>query len=57
MRIDKHYDPYEDLEKEIIADIKYASDRIGGIMHTSTRVNSMGESCKVNTIEYDFSVQ
>tara|TARA_B100001769_G_scaffold31039_1_gene20380 strand:+ start:20144 stop:20317 length:174 start_codon:yes stop_codon:yes gene_type:complete len=57
MKIDKHYDPYEDLEKEIIADIKYASDRIGGIMHTSTRVNSKGESCKVITIEYDFSVQ
>lgn len=57
MKIDKHYDPYKDLENEILDDIKYASERIGGIMNTHIRVSHTGEQCKVITIEYDFKVQ
>jgi hypothetical protein len=57
MKIDKHYDPYKDLENEILDDIKYASERIGGIMNTHIKVSHTGEQCKVITIEYDFKVQ
>jgi len=53
MKVDKFYDPYEDLEKEILADLEYAAQRIGGKMTRSHRVQSNGRSSKVITIEYD----
>tara|TARA_B100000927_G_scaffold202330_2_gene163961 strand:+ start:21276 stop:21452 length:177 start_codon:yes stop_codon:yes gene_type:complete len=53
MKIDRYYDPYEDLEREIIADLEYAAQRIGGKMERITRVDSRGRSSKVITIEYD----
>tara|TARA_B100002019_G_scaffold107540_1_gene92386 strand:- start:20851 stop:21021 length:171 start_codon:yes stop_codon:yes gene_type:complete len=53
MKVDRFYDPYEDLEKEILADLEYAAQRIGGKMTRSRRVESNGRSSKVITIEYD----
>ena len=53
MKVDRFYDPYEDLEKEIIADLEYAAQRIDGKMTRSRRVESNGRSSKVITIEYD----
>ena len=53
MKIDRYYDPYEDLEREIIADLEYAAQRIGGKMERITRVDSRGRSSKMITIEYD----
>jgi len=53
MKVDKFYDPYEDLEKEILEDLEYAAQRIGGKMTRSRKVESNGRSSKVITIEYD----
>ena len=52
MKIDKHYDPYEDLENEILKDLEYAATRLGGTLKKSTQ-NYRGRVSKVITIEYD----
>ena len=30
MKVDKYYDPYEDLEKQVLQDLEYAATRLGG---------------------------
>ena len=32
MKVDKYYDPYEDLEKQVLKDLEYAATRLGGTM-------------------------
>ena len=56
MKVDKHYDPYEDLEKQVLKDIEYAATRLGGTMQKISRRDSHGRSSKVIQIEYDIEV-
>ena len=55
MKVDKYYDPYEDLEKQVLEDIEYAATRLGGTMKKSRR-NYRGRLSKVIEIEYDIEV-
>lgn len=52
MKVDKYYDPYEDLEKQVLEDLEYAATRLGGTLRKS-RQNYRGRVSKVVTIEYD----
>ena len=56
MKVDKYYDPFEDLEKEVVEEIEFLATRIGGVMTKMTRANSSGRSSKVIEIEYDIEV-
>ena len=53
MKVDKYYDPYEDLEKQVLQDLEYAATRLGGTMQKISKRDSMGRSSKVIQIEYD----
>ena len=53
MKVDRYYDPYEDLEKKVIKDIEYAATRLGGTMQKISKRNSMGRSSKIIQIEYN----
>ena len=53
MKVDKYYDPYEDLERQVLKDIEYAATRLGGTVQKISRRNSQGRSSKVIEIEYD----
>ena len=55
MKVDKYYDPYEDLEKQVLEDIEYSATRLGGTMRKSRR-NYRGRLSKVIEIEYDIEV-
>ena len=56
MKTDKYYDPFEDLEKEVVEEIEFLATRIGGTMTRKTRANSYGRSSKVIEIEYNIEV-
>ena len=56
MKVDKYYDPYEDLEKEVLEEMQFLATRIGGVMTKKTRANSQGRSSKIIEIEYDIEV-
>ncbi len=56
MKVDRFYDPYEDLEKQVIEDLEHAATRLGGKLTKMTRANSSGRSSKVIEIEYDIEV-
>ena len=49
MKVDRYYDPYEDLEKKVIKDIEYAATRLGGTMQKISKRDSMGRSCLLYT--------
>ena len=53
MKVDRYYDPYEDLERQVLKDIEYAATRLGGTVQKISRRNSHGRSSKVIEIEYD----
>ena len=53
MKVDKYYDPYEDLEKKVIKDIEYAATRLGGTIQKISKHDYMGRSSKIIQIEYD----
>lgn len=56
MKIDRYYDPYEDLEKEVLEELEYNTLRLGGVMTKLTRSDSTGRSSKVIEIEYDIEL-
>ena len=56
MKVDRFYDPYEDLEKQVMEDLEHAATRLGGKLTKMTRANSSGRSSKVIEIEYDIEV-
>lgn len=56
MKVDRYYDPYEDLERQVLEDIEYAATRLGGTVQKISRRNSQGRSSKVIEIEYDIEV-
>jgi len=53
MKVDRYYDPYKDLEKEVLEDLEYAATRLGGSIQKISKRNSMGRSSKIIQIEYD----
>ena len=57
MKVDRYYDPYEDLEKKVIKDIEYAATRLGGTIQQISKRDYTGRSSKVIQIEYDVREQ
>ena len=53
MKIDRHHNPYEDLENTLIVELEGIAKQLGGKMEKSTRCDSTGRSSKIITIEYD----
>ena len=61
MKIDRHHNPYEDLEntliveleEQIIQQIEVLVEELGGKMNKLTRSDSTGKSSKIISIEYD----
>ena len=56
MRVDRHHDPIQDLEDELIDEIEGIAHELGGIVARSWRHDSTGRSSKVIEIEYDIQV-
>ena len=52
MKIDKHYDPTDDLEK-LLQELDDIARQLNGKITYSSYGNSMGKSSKTVTIEYD----
>ena len=57
MNIDKHFDPTDDLEKELLQELDGIARQLNGKITYSTYGNSMGRSSKTVTIEYDIIEQ
>ena len=55
MNIDKHFDPTDDLEKELLQELDGIARQLNGKITYSTYGNSMGRSSKTVTIEYDIT--
>ena len=55
MKIDKHYDPTDDLEKELLQELDDIARQLQGKITYSSYGNSMGKSSKTVTIEYDIT--
>jgi len=53
MRVDRHYDPIDELEKDILNELEGITKQLGGTMCHSVRCNSMGRQSKVIEIEYN----
>ncbi len=53
MKIDRHHNPYEDLENTLIVELEGIAKQLGGKMSKSTRHDYTGKSSKIITIEYD----
>ena len=49
----KHYDPFEDLEKQVISELEESTKKLGGTMNKMLRCNSIGRQSKIVEIEYD----
>ena len=55
MKIDKHHDPYGDLESTLIQEIEGITRQLGGNVQRLTVRNSMGRQSKQIVIEYDIN--
>ena len=55
MKIDRHHNPYEDLENTLIVELEGIAKQLGGKMSKSTRHDYTGKSSKIITIEYDIT--
>ena len=55
MRIDKHFDPTDDLERELLKELDDIARQLKGKITYSSYGNSMGKSSKTVTIEYDIT--
>ena len=53
MKIDRHHNPYEDLENTLIVELEGITKQLGGKMTKSTRCDSTGKRSKIISIEYD----
>ncbi len=53
MNIDKHFDPTDDLERELLQELDDIARQLNGKITYSAYGNSMGRSSKTVTIEYD----
>ena len=55
MKIDKHHNPYDDLENTLIIELEGIAKQLGGKMSKSTRHDYTGRSSKIISIEYDIT--
>ena len=53
MRVDRHHDPIDELEKDILNELEGITKQLGGTMCQSIRCNSTGRQSKVIEIEYN----
>ena len=57
MRIDKHFDPTDDLERELLKELDDIAKQLRGKITYSHYGNSEGKSSKTVTIEYNIEAQ
>ena len=55
MKIDKHHDPYGDLESTLIQEIEGIARQLGGNVQRLTVCKSTGRQSKKIVIEYDIN--
>ena len=55
MKIDKHHDPYGDLENILIEEIEGIARQLGGNIEKLTVCKSTGRQSKKIVIEYDIN--
>ena len=55
MKVDRYYDPYEDLETQCLEELEHIAKSLGGNMTKLTRASSTGRSSKVIEIEYEIN--
>ena len=53
MRIDKHFDPTDDLERELLKELDDIAKQLRGKITYSNYVNSECKTSKTVTIEYN----
>ena len=53
MRVDRHHDPVDELEKELLDELEGIAKQLGGTMCQKTKCNSVGRQSKVIEIEYN----
>ena len=51
--VDRHHDPIEDLEEELLNELEGITKQLGGNITKLTRANSTGRMSKVIEIEYN----
>ena len=55
MKIDKHHNPYDDLENTLIIELEGIAKQLSGKMSKSTRHDYTGRRSKIITIECDIT--
>ena len=55
MRVDRHWDPVDNLEQELLTELEGITKQLGGNMKKLTRADSTGRMSKVIEIEYDIT--
>ena len=53
MRVDRHHDIAEELEKELLHELRGITTQLGGKMTQLTKADSTGKSSKIIQIEYN----
>ncbi len=53
MKIDRHHNPYEDLENTLIVELEGITKQLGGTIKKSLKIDYTGRQSKIITIEYD----
>ena len=47
MRVDRHHDPVDELEKELLDELEGIAKQLGGTMCQKTKCNSVGRQSKL----------
>jgi|TARA_A100001388_G_C28733658_1_gene482922 hypothetical protein len=55
MKVDRYYDPYEDLEKQCLQELEGIAKQLGGNMKKLTKADSTGRMSTVIEIEYNIT--
>ena len=53
MRVDRHHDIAEELEEELLHELRGITTQLGGKMTQLTKADSTGKSSKIIQIEYN----
>ena len=57
MRVDRHFNPVDDLEKELLQELDGIARQLNGKITYTHYGNSQGKTSKVVTIEYNIEEQ
>ena len=55
MRVDRHWDPVNNLEQELLTELEGITKQLGGNMKKLTRADSTGRMSTVIEIEYNIT--